>query len=238
MKDIILIVGASSDVGRELITSLQDEEIKILAHYHSRPLQDTKNLTAIPCDLSDTKSLENFIAKIQEELPNKIVFLASPKTENVRFKNAKWSDFEEQINVSLRSSFEILKAILPKLAKDKERSKKVVFMLSNQIYRPVVAQSAYTSIKYALFGLMRSLVCEYKSANIQINAISPSMIETSFLEHIDPKIIELNAYNHPLKRNATPKDVVPVIKMLLSKDSDYLNEVNIPITGGGISNAF
>lgn len=89
-------------------------------------------------------------------------------------------------------------------------------------------------MKYSLLGFMKALVSEYKTFNIHFNAISPSMIETKFLENIDERIVELNAFNHPLKRNATKKDIVPMITMLLNKESNYLNGVNIPITGGGV----
>jgi 3-oxoacyl-[acyl-carrier protein] reductase len=46
--------------------------------------------------------------------------------------------------------------------------------------------------------------------------------------------VELSAYNHPLKRNAKVEDIIPIIKMLISKESDYMNGVNIPITGGSV----
>ena len=65
-------------------------------------------------------------------------------------------------------------------------------------------------------------------------SVSPSMIDTKFLNTINEKFVELNAYNHPLKRNAQVDDVTPVIKMLLSSDADYINGVNIPITAGSI----
>ena len=40
--------------------------------------------------------------------------------------------------------------------------------------------------------------------------------------------------NHPLKRNATVNDITPIIKMLVSSKSNYINGVNIPITGGSV----
>ena len=81
---------------------------------------------------------------------------------------------------------------------------------------------------------MKALASEYADKNIQINAISPSMIETKFLSDINEKFVELNAYNHPLKRNATVSDIVPIIKLLISSESDYINGTNIPITGGSV----
>ena len=53
--------------------------------------------------------------------------------------------------------------------------------------------------------------------------------------NLNEKLVELNAYNHPLKRNAKVEDITPTIKLLLSEDSNYINGINIPITGGSIS---
>ncbi|MCE3038661.1 SDR family oxidoreductase [Helicobacter anatolicus] len=234
MKDRILIIGASSDLGRELIEKIKNENTEIIAHFYRKPIEKENGILPLCCDLSDIVEVEKFIGQVLDiGLPNKMVFLAAERVKNIRFKDLNWNDFSLHLHIGLRAYFLILQAILPKLSKDKEKSKKVVFMLSSCVLNmPPLAMSAYVSAKYALLGLMKSLVSEYRNANIQINAISPSMIETSFLEHIDPKIVELNAYNHPLKRNAIPQDIVPWIEMLLSEKSDYLNGVNLPITGG------
>jgi 3-oxoacyl-[acyl-carrier protein] reductase len=165
--------------------------------------------------------------------PNKIVHLVSPKFKNIRFKDVSWDDFQNEINISLKSLVFILKKLLPRLAKEKKG--KVICVLSSVVLNiPPKSLVQYTTVKYAMLGLVRSLASEYSDKNIQINAISPSMIETKFLENINEKLVELNAYNHPLKRNAKVDDIIPIIKILLSEESDYINGVNIPITGGSI----
>ena len=108
-------------------------------------------------------------------------------------------------------------------------------MLSSCVFGvPPKALSHYITIKYAMLGLVKSLASEYSDKNIQINGISPSMVETKFLDNINEKIIELSAYNHPLKRNASVEDITPIIKILISNESNYINSVNIPITGGSV----
>ena len=99
---------------------------------------------------------------------------------------------------------------------------------------PPKALSHYTTIKYALLGLVKSLASEYADKCIRINAVSPSMTETKFLSNINEKLIEISAQNNPLNRNATPSDIVPAVKFLLSGDASFINGANIPITGGEI----
>lgn len=241
MSNTILIVGASSDLGLDLIKSL-DEDCLILAHYNSSKeklvelgSKISNEMVLLKADLSSEEETLELTSLIEEkyETPNKIVLLAAPSAKNIRFKDMKWSDFEQDINVSLRSSVLILSRFLPKLAKQK--TGKVIFMLSSYVIGvPPTALAHYTTGKYALLGLMKSLASEYATKNIQINAVSPSMIETKFLSNLNERLVELTAYNHPLKRNACTQDVIPIVKMLLSKDSNYINGTNIKITGGSV----
>ena len=240
-KDIVLIIGASSDIGLDLIKNI-NEECLILAHYNSsdeKLLEVSKKIDnkiiMLQANLLLEDDILSMINNIEENygIPNKIIHLAASRVENIRFKDVSWNDFEKDISVSLKSSVLILNRFLPKLAKEKRG--KVILMLSSYVLGvPPKALAHYTTIKYAMLGLLKSLASEYSDKNIQINAISPSMVETKFLDNINEKFVELNAYNHPLKRNALVEDITPTIKMLISKESDYMNGINIPITGGSI----
>jgi 3-oxoacyl-[acyl-carrier protein] reductase len=240
-KDIILIIGASSDIGLNLIKNISDEAL-IIAHYNSsngKLLELSKNinneLVTLKADLSKEDEIYKLLDVIESDygVPNKIVHLAAVRIENIRFKDVEWNDFEKNINVTLKSAILILNRFLPKLSKLKRG--KVVLMLSSCVLGvPPKALSHYITIKYAMLGLVKSLANEYSDKNIQINGISPSMVETKFLDNINEKLIELSAYNHPLKRNASVEDITPIIKILISNESNYINSVNIPITGGSV----
>lgn len=241
MPNIILIIGASSDIGLALIRSI-NEECLIIAHYNhnnnellnlSRQIKN--KMIILQANLASEQETLNLLDIIESQygIPNKIVHLAASKFENIRFKDIRWSNLQNDINISLRSIILILNRFLPKLQKEKKG--KVVCMLSSVTLNiPPNALAQYTIVKYAMLGLVKALASEYADKNIQINAISPSMCDTKFLINTNEKLIELNAYNHPLKRNAHVEDIIPIIKMLLSNESNYINGINIPITGGSV----
>ncbi len=143
-----------------------------------------------------------------------------------------WSDFQAQLDVELRTAVTICARFLPRMAAAKLG--KLVFVLSSYTLGvPPAAMAHYVTSKYALLGLMKALASEYAARGVCVNAISPSMVETSFLADIPDLLVELAADSHPLKRNATPGDVAPMVKFLLSEAADYMTGVNVPITGGG-----
>ena len=241
MDNIIFITGASSDIGLNLIKNLK-EEVLIIAHYNTTnealiklSSEITNKLVTVKANLSDEGDVLQMLEVIEGKygVPNKIVHLAAAKFENIRFKNVQWEKFNSELIISLKSIVLILNRFLPKLAIEK-RGKVLIMLSSVTLNVPPKALVQYTTVKYALLGLMKSLASEYADKGITINAVSPSMIETKFLSQINEKFIELAAANHPLKRNAVLEDVIPTMLLLLSDESNFINGINIPITGGSI----
>ena len=61
--------------------------------------------------------------------------------------------------------------------------------------------------------------------------ISPGMVDTELIKNLPPKLIELTAYQNPLKRIASPEDISELVLFLSLLKSDYINGVNIPVNG-------
>jgi 3-oxoacyl-[acyl-carrier protein] reductase len=239
-QSVVLILGASSGIGRQVIREIDDGSSLVLAHYNHNldkliQLQSEVRSTIVPiqADLSRNEDIEAMLARIAGvcPYPQKIVHLPAPRMSYTRFKDATWQTFQHEMDIELRSIVLILSRFLPLMAKD--GTGKVVFMLSSVCHGvPPKALAHYTTTKYALLGLMKALAAEYADKNISINAVSPSMMDTSFLSDLPGKLVELSAAAHPLKRNASTQDIAPIIRFLLSPDSNYVTGANIPATGG------
>jgi len=239
-KNHILITGASSAIGSEIIRQIADKSTVILAHYHSNmgqigilKAEVPGQIIPIQADLSSLSSIDTLLDAVASEcdFPEKIILLAAPKVTLKRFKNLAWDDFRIHLDIQLGASVKILNRFLPKMSL--ARNGRVVFMLSSYTLGvPPSAMAHYVTVKYALLGLMKALASEYSTKGITINAVAPSMVETNFLANVPEKLVELAAQQHPLKRNAIPADIAPLIKYLLSDEAVYVTGVTIPITGG------
>ncbi|MGE3342188.1 MAG: SDR family NAD(P)-dependent oxidoreductase [Vicinamibacterales bacterium] len=234
--DTVLVLGASSDIGQEIIRRIAGPGMTIVAHYQTRPPAlevGGARIVPVQADFSSEDQVRALTAWVRDEglAPNKIVHLAAPRVENLRFKDAGWNHFQDTIDVQLRSAVLVLREFLPEMAS--QRRGKVVFVLSSYTYNvPPKFLSHYVTGKYAVLGLMKALAIEYAGSGVNINAISPSMVETEFLRNIPAKVVEIHRDQHPLKRNATPSDVAPLAAFLLSPESDYITGANVPVTGG------
>lgn len=235
-----LILGASSDVGIELIKQImeQDNNAVVWAHYCSsderiREIEVINGNEVVPvrADFSNPNDVKNLFLSIQAsgKLPTAIVHLSAPKLEFYKLKDISWDDCIRDTQIQVGAVFQLLQLFLPKMVKTENRAK-LVFMLSeNTINNPAKFSTKYTMSKYMLLGLMKSLAVEYEGKSIDINALSPSMIDTKFLSNIDRRMLEMcGATEHMLK----PKDVALWLWKLVSEYSDGMSGENILLTGG------
>lgn len=244
---VYLVIGASSDVGISFLKSLDqkleenDEKATVIAHYatHAEQLlalqKETRALEPVllQADFSQKQDIEAFIEKVQTycECPDYIVHLPASRFNYNRIKQFAWESFSREMEIQVRSLGEIGKVFLPKMGK-RGKGKVVVMLTAYTIGMPPKFMSQYVVAKYALLGLMKSMAVEFADKGININGISPNMMETKFLEKIESRIIEMTGEASLLKRNAAVEEVVPAIHFLLSEGSDYMNGVNLNLTGG------
>lgn len=243
-KKFYLVLGASSDLGLELISSLNEKEADavFLAHYHSskQKLESIamKNGNAIFCiqaDLGSMESVDFLISAVKEhcDSPTHIVHLAAEPFRYMKLKEFDRDRFIRGIDVQVSSFAKIMQVFLPVMAKRRQHDKVVVMLTSYLLHTPPHFVLDYVTQKAALLGLVRSLSADYLGKGVNINALSPSMIETKFLQNIDGRIVQMVAEGSPEKRNATPRDIVPVIEFLLSDAANYLHGANLNVTNGG-----
>lgn len=238
---VLLVTGASSDVGAELIRHVGNNYTKVWAHYRSSSdvIDGLKSelgdkIIPVQADFSSHASTISFIDAIKEsgDYPDHIVHLSAQKAYNLQFHKHSWDNFQKEIDTSLRSITMILQEFIPKMVK--KNYGKVVFMLSAYLIGvPPKFQSPYITIKYALLGLMRNLAAEYATKGITVNAVSPDMMDTKFLSELPELIKEQSAKNNPLGRNLRVDEVVPTMEYLLSAGSDVVTGQNIGVTAGG-----
>jgi 3-oxoacyl-[acyl-carrier protein] reductase len=244
MDNTILITGASSDIGVTLIRRLMAQAVSpvVLAHsfrggakLQELQAQFGERVQLVQADFRDTESVVVMAEQIvtQFGVPARFVHLPALRPSPERFPKFSPDRFAEDMSVQVESAIILLKRFLPQMAK--QSGARIVFMLSSYTHgMPPKFTSMYTVVKYAQLGLMRSLAAEYAGTELRVNAVSPSMIETQFLQDMAPLAVQMSAASNPLGRNATPADVVGAIEFLLSPDSSYMTGIDIPITAGSL----
>lgn len=238
-----IITGASSDVGIALLNKLETNEEKIVAYcqYLSNSIELKKlqkrfchiDIRLFQCNLADCKEISDWIESMNQEdiVPTHIVHLAANRFEYMRLQHFDWSKTVENLTISVNTLAQLFKNYLPIMSKNKY-GKIAVMLTAYTIGIPPKFMTDYIVAKYALLGFIRSAASEYSSCGITINGLSPNLMETKFLSNIDKRYIELNARNSNMKRNIGVDEVVDSLLYLLSDATNYMNGVNLNLTGG------
>ena len=240
MKEVILITGATSDLAFEYLNLIKNQEKIVIAFYYDlkERLEELKNntLEIVPifCDFSDMDDVSNKIIKISKDYDiSTVLHFATPRIKMERFHKKEIKDYEIHFKIQFLSIIEILKNILPKMKKQKRG--KIIFILSSVTFStPPKFWAEYVSMKYALLGLLKSLVSEYGEYGIQINGISPSMIDSKLLNNLDPLVKEMSKETHPLKKLITKIVIVEFIDFLVTNNIKFLTGNNFNLSGGEI----
>jgi 3-oxoacyl-[acyl-carrier protein] reductase len=201
------------------------------------PLQTEygSRLQLFQADFSKRSSVESMAERIATDYgtPAEIVHLPALRLIYERFTKFDWDRFETDLAIQVESAVVLLQRFLPKMAKLPRA--RVLFVLSSVVHGvPPKFMSMYTMIKYTQLGLMRALAAEYASTSVRINAISPGMVETRFLQDIADVAVQMSASANPQGRNATPDDLLGGIEFLLSPASDYIHGIDVPIAAGSV----
>ena len=243
MGNIYLITGASSDLAAAYIRWLDEkkEECIVLGQYYSHKEQmdiliaKSRFIKIIPysVNLSNLEETDRWMEMILDDgyIPDHILHTAAEPFSYVRIPDFDWNELDRQLRIQVNTFGQMCKKILPKMGKN--RFGKVVVILSAYVFDvPPKYMVNYIVTKYALLGMMKSAATEYAEKNVNINAVSPGLMETKFLRNLESVQMEIAAKGMPLKRNIKVSEVVKSIEYLMSDASDYMTGVNINLTGG------
>ncbi|MDH6458385.1 3-oxoacyl-[acyl-carrier protein] reductase [Fusobacterium sp. PH5-7] len=239
MKEALLITGATSDLGYGYLKKFKDKNITIIAFYYDfeERLDDLienygLNIVKIYFDFLCLDNLEEKVKELSEKyFISKVLHLSAPIVKQERFNKISKEVFYNDFTIQVVSLVEILKIVLLRMKKEKKG--KIVIILSSCVEGvPPKFWTSYVTSKYAMMGFLKSLVSEYGQFNIQINGISPSMIQSKFLNNMDERMVEMEIEKHPMKRTVTIAEVAETIDYLFFNNNSFLNGNNILLTGG------
>lgn len=139
-------------------------------------------------------------------------------------------DFDRVLEVNLKSVFNITKAVIKPMLK--QRSGSIVNISSVVGVKGNAGQANYAASKAGAIGFTKSVALELGSRNIRCNAIAPGFIETEMTAVLDEKTVQGWRDGIPLKRGGTPEDVANACLFLASDLSGYITGQVLNVCGG------
>lgn len=187
MKEIIMITGASSGMGREFAMQIekkyQVDEIWVIARRKERleslkeKLQTKVRIFAL--DLTQKESFEILQEALFKEKPRvKVLVNCSGYGKLDHYENMSLETIENMMNLNMLAVVKMVNTVLPYMHKESH----IVNFASCSGYMPIPYLNIYAASKAFVLNYSRALNEELKYRGIHVLAICPYWVETEFFD--------------------------------------------------------
>jgi NAD(P)-dependent dehydrogenase (short-subunit alcohol dehydrogenase family) len=247
-RKIAIITGASRGLGANAALKLAERGVDSILTYKedlaavnavvARAAELGAKAVALRYDAGSTTGIPVLVDQIKECLTiiwgcSHFDFLVNNAGMglNVAFSDTTEAQFDQLMNVHLKSVFFLTQALVP-LMVDGGR----ILNVSSGLARfSLPGHSVYASMKGAIEVLTRYLAKELGSRRISVNTLAPGAIETDFgggMVRDNPEVNAMIASSTALGRVGLPDDIGDLIAALLSDDCRWVNAQRIEASGG------
>lgn len=237
-----IITGASRGIGRAIAEKYAEQGANIVFTFASsvekaKALEEELSskygvkVKGYQSDASKFDEAEKLIADVTNDFESIDVLINNAgitrDTLLMRMTEEQWDDV---INVNLKSVFNLTKAALRTFLKQKSGS--IINMSSVVGVMGNAGQANYAASKAGIIGFSKSVAKELGSRNVRSNVVTPGFIKTEMTDVLDPEVVKGWEEAIPLKRGGTTDDVANLCVFLGSDMSSYITGQTISVCGG------
>lgn len=237
-----IVTGASKGIGRQIAIRFAQEGANVAFTYLSsiekgQALEQELAALGVKAkgyrsDASDYKSAEDLANQVVADFGGIDVLVNNAGITKdgllLRMSEEQW---DSVINVNLKSVFNLTKAAVKTLMKNKNGAS-VINITSVVGERGNAGQSNYAASKAGIIGFTKSVALELGSRNVRSNAIAPGFIETEMTGELNQDIVKGWTDGIPMKRAGSADEVANVAVFLASDLSSYVTGQVLSVNGG------
>jgi len=237
----VIITGASRGIGKGIAEAFAKQGANIAFTYHSSDKKAKAlelELAANGCkakgyksDASNFKAAQQLAIDVMKNFGSIDVLVNNAGiTKDGLIMRMSEEDFDSVMDVNMKSVFNMTKAVLPTMLKQRKGS--IINMSSVVGVKGNAGQANYSASKAAINGFTKSTALELGSRNIRCNSIAPGFIETEMTEALGEEVVQEWRDQVPLKRVGTPDDIANATLFLASDMSAYVTGQVLNVCGG------
>jgi len=243
-KDIFLVTGATSGIGKGVVLSLLSQGAKVIAiGRDSKKLASLKseainknNLILEEKDLSNCDGLDKWILNIVKKYGKVKGLVLSAGIQQITPISSPLSveKSKELFEINYFSNIQLAKGFCDRRANIGKGSS-VVFLSSIASIKGNMGIVGYAASKGAINSAVKSLALEVAKLGIRVNAVLPGFVKTEMIlrwkEVYNKKYMEKMNNEYPLGIGKVD-DVTGPILFLLSDESKWITGSEIIVDGG------
>lgn len=224
----VLVTGADGGLGLPVVTCLLSAGWHVVAFIHRAEnaeklkaafgKDDQKNLSFISGDVTLEKDVVQAIEQLKN--PAALVHLAGGFAGAKSFADQDENVFDRMFNLNTRSTFFLLKAIMPIMKENKNGS--IITIGAKPAVHPGAENAIYAASKAALINLTLTAAEEGRLHDVRANVIVPAVIRTQ-------SNMKWASSDEEVRKWTSPEDIAGVILWLISEESRNVTGTVIPM---------
>lgn len=241
----VVVTGASSGIGRATARLFAENGFRVLAVGRNEEelnglldeSGENRNLiNTFSADLSQSAQIDRFFDFAAENFNQFDTLVnAAGILKNGSVENTLLEDWDETLNINLRTVFYMMQRSVPFLEKAKGN---VVNVSSVTGLRAFPGVLSYCVSKAAVDQLTRCAALELAPKNIRVNAVNPGVVVTNIHKRGGMENDKYNQFlehsktTHPLGRVGQASEVAELIYFLASEKAAWITGATYEIDGG------
>jgi NAD(P)-dependent dehydrogenase (short-subunit alcohol dehydrogenase family) len=248
-----LVTGAAKGMGWEICMTLAREGADLaLAARDAPPLETlAREIEALgrralvaSCDVTDERAVERLVTRVTEAYGTiDILVNAAGVTGPIEtpVQDIKTEDFRAVLESNVVGTFLPIKHVLPGMIA--RRYGKIVNISGTSGLRGYKYRAAYSSSKWALRGLTRTVALEAGPHNVNVNALHPGIVAGDRMDRLcrdkarkrgwTPEQVHQEYVDEmALRRVTTAQDIANAVLFLVSDESANMTGQSMTVDGG------
>ena len=249
-----VVTGAAKGMGTAITLTLAREGADILLTARDvDPLEAVavevrkldRRAEVIGCDVSDEAQVEVMAARAREVFDGRIDILVNVAGVTGPIETPAWNiaaeDFIAVLDVNVRGTFLPIKHIIPSMIE--RRSGSIINIGGSSGLRGYKYRAAYSSSKWAVRGLTRTIALDAGEHNVNVNVVCPGIIQTPRMDKLCEEKARVRGWTFEqvydeyvaemaLKRVTVPQDVADLVLFLASDEARNVTGQEYTVDGG------
>lgn len=236
-----IVTGASRGLGRAIALAFAREGADVLINYASRKEPAGEVAAAVErlgrrailerADVSDATQVQTMVKTALAQFGRVDILVNNAGiTMPKGVLETSEADWDRVLAINLKGVFLCCRAVAETMMG--QGGGRIINIASTAGQAGILSGPAYCAAKAGVLGLTKCLARAFAPHNVQVNAISPAMIDTEILYWRTPAQWKETLESIPLKKLGNPDDLAEAAVFLASSGGNFVTGATIDVNGG------